>query len=115
LRTIYTVPILRNARHEKFAQELAKGESAHQAYINAGFRPSRQNAGRLRTRDDVAGRLRELQAASAAAHEITITGVLKELDAAISLAKERGMPRLRSTATAMSSPILTIFLRLPGH
>ena len=51
------MPPLRNARHEKFCQELAQGRSASEAYINAGFKASRQNAGRLRTKDDVAARI----------------------------------------------------------
>jgi len=77
------VPILRNARHEKFAQELAaNGVSAYQAYINAGFRPSRQNAARLRAKEDVAARVLEIQAAGAKSAEITVASLIEELEAA---------------------------------
>jgi len=77
------VPILRNARHEKFAQELAaNGLSAYQAYINAGFRPSRQNAARLRAKEDVAARVLEIQAAGAKSAEITVASLIEELEAA---------------------------------
>jgi hypothetical protein len=76
------VPILRNARHEKFAQELANGVSAYQAYINAGFRPSRQNAARLRAKEDIAARVLEIQAAGAKSAEITVASLIEELEAA---------------------------------
>ena len=38
--------VLTNPRHELFAQELAKGKSASEAYTLAGNRPCRQNAAR---------------------------------------------------------------------
>ena len=77
------MPILRNARHEKFAQELAaNGVSAYQAYINAGFRPSRQNAARLRAKEDIAARVLEIQAAGAKSAEITVASLIEELEAA---------------------------------
>ena len=77
------MPILRNARHEKFAQELAaNGLSAYQAYINAGFRPSRQNAARLRAKEDIAARVLEIQAAGAKSAEITVASLIEELEAA---------------------------------
>jgi hypothetical protein len=47
--------ILTNPRHELFAQELAKGRSATEAYMLAGYKPCRQNAARLMTNDDIRG------------------------------------------------------------
>lgn len=43
------MPVLSNSRHELFAQGLAIGKSAKQAYIDAGYKPkgARQNASRL--------------------------------------------------------------------
>lgn len=35
------MPVLKNARHEKFAQALAKGKTADDAYADAGFKPDR--------------------------------------------------------------------------
>jgi len=86
------VPPLRNARHERFCQELAQGQSASEAYINAGFKASRQNAGRLRTNETVAARLLELQAALANACKITVESICAELDEAITIAKAKGQP-----------------------
>ncbi len=73
---------LKNARHERFAQALFWGKSAHQAYIDAGYKPCRQNAARLTTNDDVRGRLTELQEAVAEANEVTVSSLLDELEAA---------------------------------
>jgi hypothetical protein len=54
--------ILRNVKHERFAQELANGNSAVKAHEFAGFSPNRANAGRLRHRDDIARRVAEILA-----------------------------------------------------
>jgi glutathione S-transferase len=42
------VPILRNQRWELFSQQIAQGKTNTEAYITAGFKPSRKNASRLR-------------------------------------------------------------------
>lgn len=50
-----------NAKHEAFAKELAKGNSASKSYALAGFAPHRQNAHRLMTSDDIQRRVKELK------------------------------------------------------
>jgi phage terminase small subunit len=72
--------ILTNQRHELFAQELAKGRSASEAYTLAGYKACRQNAARLTTNDDIRVRLAELQAAAAKASEVTVASLLSELE-----------------------------------
>jgi phage terminase small subunit len=56
---------LKNARHERFAQELAKGEAASAAYRNAGYsatgNSSEVAASRLFKNDKVAARVAELR------------------------------------------------------
>lgn len=42
------MPVLKNARHETFAQGLAKGLTADEAYAAAGFTPNRGNATRMK-------------------------------------------------------------------
>lgn len=84
------MPILQNQRHEKFAQELATGKSATEAYCLAGVKPSRQNAARLRTKDDVNARVFELQQAAAKSVEISLESVCRELDEAIAVARAKG-------------------------
>ncbi len=53
--------ILTNARRELFAQNLAKGMSADASHTAAGYKPSRQNAARMKAYDDIIGRVAELQ------------------------------------------------------
>ncbi len=57
--------ILKNARHEKFAQYIAKGRSADASHTAAGYKPSRQNAARMSSYDDIVGRVAELQGSTA--------------------------------------------------
>jgi len=58
------MPVLQNARHELFAQALAGGKNASEAYRLAGYvcapHKARGHGHRLRTREDVAARIREL-------------------------------------------------------
>lgn len=55
------MPPLSNTKHEAFAQALAKGKGASEAYEIAGYTPSRPHASRLATNGNVAKRVRELQ------------------------------------------------------
>lgn len=73
------MPILENPRHEAFAQALAKGKTADDAYALAGFSPHRSNASRLSANDSVRDRVAELVSVGANRAEVTVTRVLKEL------------------------------------
>lgn len=53
---------LKNARQERFAQELAKGASQVEAYRLAGYKPNDGHAARLAGKGRIADRIRELQA-----------------------------------------------------
>jgi hypothetical protein len=58
------MPVLGNVRHERFAQELAKGKTQEQAYIDAGYASgdARAKASRLlATNGNIAARVVELQ------------------------------------------------------
>lgn len=57
---------LPNARQERFAQSLAAGMTATDAYIDAGYKPSRAHASRLATNGSIVARVAELQAQVAA-------------------------------------------------
>jgi phage terminase small subunit len=56
------MPVLPNPRHEVFAQELAKGKPACDAYEVAGYNPSRSSASRLQQNADISARVDELLA-----------------------------------------------------
>lgn len=70
---------LKNAKHEAFAQGLAKGLSADEAYAKAGFKPNRGNASRLKANESIAARVDELVGKGAEKAEATVERVLKEL------------------------------------
>lgn len=54
------MPVLKNARHEQFAQGLAKGMTGDDAYIAAGFAPNRGNAARLKANESIRKRVAEI-------------------------------------------------------
>jgi hypothetical protein len=65
--------ILRNARHERFAQELAQGKSATDAYRAAGYKGDRRAAANLWTNVDIRARVAELK--SGAAERLGVTQI----------------------------------------
>lgn len=56
------MPILDNPRYERFAQGLAAGKTADEAYTEAGYRPNRGNASTLKANQSIEARVAELQA-----------------------------------------------------
>ena len=58
------MPALLNARHERFAQAIADGRTAGEAYLAAGYlcgpQKARGHGHRLRTREDVQTRIADL-------------------------------------------------------
>lgn len=73
------MPVLSNPRHEAFAQALAKGKTADEAYAQAGYRPHRGNASTLRANQNVLERLTELQGRAAQKAEWSAADRLKTL------------------------------------
>lgn len=59
------MPVLNNPKHERFAQGLAAGKSATEAYGAAGYKPHQPSASRLLSNVIVQSRVAELQARSA--------------------------------------------------
>lgn len=55
------MPVLRNAKHEAFAQALAKGMKAEDAYAAAGYKPHRGNASRLSANESILRRADEIK------------------------------------------------------
>jgi phage terminase small subunit len=76
------MPILSNPKHELFAQELAKGKNATEAYemvFEARGAAARANASRLLTNANVQDRVAEILQVGAERAEITAERVLREL------------------------------------
>lgn len=70
---------LSNARHERFAQELAKGKSQSEAYEAAGYRPSRSAATRLAADVNICERVASIQERAAIRTEITVADITDRL------------------------------------
>jgi phage terminase small subunit len=81
---------LSNPRHERFAQGLAQGLSASDAYVKAGYGESRSAASRLSTNVNVQARVAELQARVVENVSLTREWVIEQLIENASLAKEAG-------------------------
>lgn len=90
------MPALQNAKHELFAQALAKGKSQVEAYEAAGYqargKSAHESASRLSSTVKVRDRLAELQGRAAARAEITLAGITSDLQ------------RLAVKAEAMEGP-----------
>jgi hypothetical protein len=74
------MPVLKNARHEAFAQALAKGRTADAAYVEAGFKENRHNAAALARREHILTRVAELQSMAAKHTLVTIQSLTDELE-----------------------------------
>jgi phage terminase small subunit len=73
------LPVLENKKHEKFAQEIAKGQSAGNAYAKAGYKPNPKNADRLKNIEVVAARIEELATKGAEKAGVTVERIMAEL------------------------------------
>lgn len=93
------MPVLKNACHEKFAQALAKGMNATEAYATAGYKGDRTAASRLSTNVNVAQRVAELQGRAAKKAEVTLESLLTELEEArvIALAEKQSSAAVSAT------------------
>jgi hypothetical protein len=84
------MPILTNQRQERFAQELAKGKAGDRAYADAGFKPNRGNAARLKANESVRSRVAELQARAAHKTVVTLRSLMEEAEEVRKAALEAG-------------------------
>lgn len=73
------MPVLSNPKHERFAQELAKGKSQAEAYETAGYKPSEQHASRLASNGKVSKRVAEIMERGALRAEVTVASITESL------------------------------------
>jgi phage terminase small subunit len=90
---------LSNARHERFAQELAAGNPADAAYKAAGYQKHRGNAARLSANERVKERVREIQAIGAERAAITVQSLIEEAEQA----RIKAMESANGAAAAVSA------------
>jgi len=72
--------VLKNIKHEKFAQGIAKGLSASAAYVEAGFKKNDGNAGRLNRNEQVVARVSELVEGAAKRAAKSLDDVIAEYE-----------------------------------
>lgn len=104
------MPPLENTRHERFAQELAKGKSQFEAYGNAGYSPSRSAASRLAEDVNICKRVAELAEKVAKRTELTAASITERLLRLADVAEKTGISIDEETgeATASSSKHLGV-------
>jgi hypothetical protein len=105
--------ILRNHRHEAFAQALARGLSIAAAYVEAGYKPNRGNAHTLLKQNKrISKRVEEIQAEQLAIHQqataeaaakakVTLESLIAEAEAA----RTKAMSEKGGAAAAVSALI----------
>lgn len=86
------MPVLINPRYERFAQELAKGETGDAAYVAAGYAKNRCNAARLKSNETIQNRIKELTIGVAQRAEITVDLLIGYLHEARILAAKTNQP-----------------------
>jgi hypothetical protein len=96
---------LPNVRQEKFVQALFAGKSATEAYALAGYKPHQGNSSRLRWYEMVQSRLHELQGEAARSTKVTLESVCRELDEAISVARNKHQAQAMVSATSMKAKL----------
>lgn len=84
------MPVLSNPRHERFAQEMAKGSTGRDAYLSSGYdcQPAAAdvNASKLLRHTKVAARIAELQEGGAKRAQVTVESLLDEAEQVRALA-----------------------------
>ena len=80
------MPVLKNAKYERFAQLIVEGIKTEDAYEQAGYKAHRGNASRLRTNESVLRRVEELQGKAAKKVLVTVESITQELEEARKIA-----------------------------
>lgn len=101
---------LKNARHERFAQELAKGKSAAEAYVVTGYKDNRSAASRLSTNVNVAARVAELQGKAAERTVLTVEDIARQLDEDRTFARANGAAAAAVSATMGKAKVLGLII-----
>jgi phage terminase small subunit len=102
------VPTLRNPRHERFAHELASGNTADAAYVLAGYHENRSNAARLNANRDIQKRVAEIQSVGADRAAVTVETLIAEAEQA----RNKAMADKGGAAAAVAA--ITVKAKLAG-
>ena len=110
---------LSNPRHELFAQVLAAGCNATEAYVKAGYLLNKGNAGRLKANERIRKRVEELQARNVQAQEAAVGVTIEQLRAqfaeAYAIAKELSQPTAMVAATTAQAKLAGLWIERSEH
>jgi len=109
------MPVLKNPKHELFAQEVAQGKTVTEAYVLAGYRHNDGNASKLNTRPEIQDRIKEITGKAALRAEITIAKVLAELEEARSLAIRIEQPAPAVSASMGKAKVAGLLIEKQEH
>lgn len=101
---------LANRKHELFAQALAKGSTADEAYVAAAYAANRGNAVRLKANESVQARVTELQERAAIKVEVTVEDIARQLDEDRALALKLNQPSAAVSATLGKAKVLGLIV-----
>lgn len=114
------MPALKNPRHERFAQELARAADTAAAYRSAGYQSegsaAEAAASRLLQNATVAARINELQTTPENAltvPEVTTARAIIEFEEARKLALENGQASAAVSATLAKAKLAGLFAKKP--
>ena len=104
------MPVLKNPRHESFAQGRASGLPAYKAYLEAGYKATVEtafaNSSKLLRNAKVQGRIRELTEKLSERLMVTRESICMEYDQAIALAHAQGQPAAAAGAIASKQRLM---------
>ena len=105
-----------NARQERFCEFVASGMNQQDAYIQAGFRTTkeaaRRNAARLMTKDDVKARIKDLQQTTP---DVGVARMTKQEKLDILAGLIRSSPNSESVKVADKLRAIELHSKLLGH
>lgn len=106
---------LKNERHERMAQELAKGTRQFEAYRAAGFKGTKQVASEVAAREDVRARVNELLELAAKRAVVTVADIARQLDEDRDFAREKMAPAAAVSATLGKAKVLGLIVERQEH
>jgi phage terminase small subunit len=92
------MPVLTNPKQELFCQEIAKGKTADEAYVLAGYKENRGNASTLKSNQIISDRIAEILERAANRVEVSVSSITERLIRISETAEAIGEPAGLSVA-----------------
>jgi hypothetical protein len=109
------MPVLKNAKHELFAQAIAKGKTQIEAHELAGYKVSAPNASKMASLPDVIKRVQEITSKGAEKAACTVASIVDELEEARELAKGISQPSAMVSATLGKAKVSRLLDEAPAQ